>query len=855
MSNKSGSLTPMMKQYYDIKGKYPDHLLFFRMGDFYEMFGEDADRASKILGIALTSRNKNEENPVPMCGIPYHAYKSYLKKLLNAGEKVAICEQLEDPSKAKGIVKRGVNRVVSPGTVIDEDSLESHDFNILMSVYCIKGVYYICAVDTSTGDTFIQKQRNIEDFLAKWQPSEIVSNTDINYKNAGFYKIETNFHISTISTKVLDHYEVTHPKSLGIDDANFLRPVYYILEYLKESFLNINLKKPVLLTAENEVYLDAVAVNTLEIINPDTSSESPSLYSCLNKCCTAMGMRLLKKWLLSPSRNFTEISRRQSIVDFFLANSRYRNVLRESLSGIYDMERIASRIVAERSSPRDLIWLKNSIANLPGIYSALSEINHPVIQDFSADFDTLGSLYRLIDEAIIDDPPVNLTDGGIIKDDYDNEVKKLREIKNNSRSLLVEIESTEKKNTGIPTLKVRYNKVFGYYIEVSRNHSDKVPAYYNRKQTLVNAERFITDELKDLEDKILNAEEKLSGLEYEIFVNVRKQVREESVRIRNTAEKLGELDVLTNFALIADEKNYCKPELTDSDEIKIIDGRHPVVEDSLSDPFIPNDCFLDNTENNLLIITGPNMSGKSTYIRMVAVNTLLAHTGSFIPAKNARISLVDRIFTRVGAKDNLARGESTFMVEMVETANILNNATENSLIVLDEIGRGTSTFDGVSIAWAVAEYLLSNIRAKTLFATHYHELTDIPKINNGSKNYTVEVKEWKNEVIFLRNIIEGSADRSYGVYVAKIAGLPEEIIRRSNEIMGVLEKNEYNINGIPKLAPGKPSKNKGEKIVEPILLFEEHPVVSELKSVEIDKLTPLDALNILNKMKEMADDE
>ncbi|MEC9493231.1 DNA mismatch repair protein MutS [Flexistipes sp.] len=852
---KTGTLTPMMAQYYEIKEKYPDHLLFFRMGDFYEMFGEDANVASRILSIALTSRNKKEENPVPMCGIPYHAYKSYLNKLLEAGKKVAICEQLEDPSTAKGIVKRGVTRVISPGTVIDEDSLESHDFNILMSAYKSGEHYHICAVDTSTGDTFLQQQKYLEDSLAKWNPKEIISNIDLEIKNTGFYKISRNQHIKAVEDKVTGHFGVRTPKSLGIYDKELLYPLSYILNYLEDSFLEVSLKKPVFLTAENEVYLDAVAVNTLEVVNTSSDSENPSLYNILNRCNTAMGMRLLKKWLLSPSRNLGEIYRRQSIVEFFTQNSIYRNSIKDKLKQVYDIERIASRIVAERSGPRDLIWLKNSISNLPGILNVLEEIRHPNIDDLKEGFDTLGDIYSLIENAITDEPPLNITEGGIIKSSFNNDIAHLREIKDNSRKMLARIEAQEKEKTGIPTLKVRYNKVFGYYIEISKTHSSKAPEHYRRKQTLVNAERFITDELKKLEDEILNAEDKLAKLEYDIFKSIRKDVRKEKDRIREVAGKVAELDVLLNFAEIADKYSYCRPEVGDFEEIRIIDGRHPVVENRMSEPFIPNDAFLDNSENNLLIITGPNMSGKSTYIRMVAINTLLAHTGSFIPAASAKISLVDRIFTRVGAKDNLAKGESTFMVEMVETANILNNATASSLIVLDEIGRGTSTFDGVSIAWAVAEYILNKIKAKTLFATHYHELTDIPKINSGSRNYTVEVKEWKNEVIFLRNIIEGSADRSYGVYVAKIAGLPGEVISRSNEIMATLEKNEYGIDGLPKLAKKNRKSPRTEKVVEPFLVFEEHPAVSELKSVNINDITPLEALNLLNKLKETVKDE
>ncbi|MGA1862548.1 DNA mismatch repair protein MutS [Deferribacter thermophilus] len=851
MVSKEAKLTPMMKQYYEVKEKYPDCIIFFRMGDFYEMFDDDAIEASKILGIALTSRNKNDDNPIPMCGVPYHSYQTYLDKLISAGKKVAICEQLEDPATAKGIVKRGVIRVVTPATVIEEESIKSADFNFLLSFYCANNTYFIALIDTSTGDLFISETKNIFSAIDKWDPKEIIGNKDLNIKNVNFQLLNYSTFEKTVEMTIFDHFKIQSFTSIGIDNTNNAIPIYFALKYLDSILLDVTLKKPVYLNLNDELYLDSIAVNTLELVkNQRDGSTKNTLFQVLNFCKTALGERLLKFTLLRPLRDLNKIKYRQNVVEAFIFDQELKNNIQNLLKNVYDIERIASRLSAKRANARDLVWLKNSIKVLPEIKSHLINSNDPILKEFGEQFDNLEDIYELIDKAIVDDPPLQITAGGLIKTGFNNYIDELKKVKDDSTTLLARIEQKEREKTGITNLKVKYNKVFGYYIEVSKSNLSKVPDYFIRKQTLVNAERFITDELKELEVKILEAESKLTELEYQQFFEIREKVEKEIERVRNQANKIALLDMLLSFAEAAIRYEYTKPHINDSNEIKIIEGRHPVIEQTMNEPFVPNDIFINTEKDRLLIITGPNMAGKSTYLRMTALITILAHTGSFVPAKEANIGLVDRIFTRIGASDNLAKGESTFMVEMVETANILNNATEKSLIILDEIGRGTSTYDGLSIAWAVAEYISKYIKAKTLFATHYHELTDIALTTYGVKNYTIEVREWNDEVIFLRKIIHGSADRSYGIHVAKLAGLPEEVINRANEILTTLEKNEFSIDGSPKLA------KKSEVVIrEPVLIFEEHPVIEEIRNIDINNMTPLEALNILAKLKGMLEDE
>jgi len=856
-TNIKSNLTPMMQQFYSMKDEYPDAILFFRMGDFYEMFDEDAEIASKVLGIALTNRNKSSENSPPMCGIPYHSYQPYLNKLLNAGYKVAICEQLEDPSKAKGIVKRGVTRIITPGTVIEDEALKDYHYNFLVSVSMSdKGIYYSAIADVSTGDLFLFSSKDIKEIVRRFNPKEIIGDIDIKKEftkgvNLPFYYMEKKFHFKTMLTTITDYFKATSLKALGILDDEYVKPIYFILNYTKEMLIDVNFKKPNFITSNENIYIDSIAQKTLELFESTSDRKDATLYHILNRCSTPMGERLLSFYLMTPTNDINEISVRQNICEYFLNNKDTRLKIIELLKEIYDLERIITRINAKKATPRDIVYLRSSIRPLAELKNILKESINPFVQEIYEEFDDLDDLYNYLLKAISKEPPYMLDKGGVINDGFIKEIDELRFLRKNSRSELAKIEAKEKNSTGINTLKIKYNKVFGYYLEVPKSQIKNVPAYFERRQTLVNAERYITEELKELEEKILTAEERLIKLETEIFEEVVKEVQKQADRIRHVARLLSRIDVLISFAEIAEANRYVKPVVTDSGLIKVIDARHPVVEKFSEEQFVPNDIFLNDTDSRFMIITGPNMAGKSTYIRMVGLIAIMAHIGSFIPAKSGEIGKIDRIFTRIGANDNLSQNESTFMVEMMETGNILNNATENSLIILDEIGRGTSTFDGVSIAWAISEYILNNIKAKTLFATHYHELADIPLTNFGAKNLTIEVKEWNNEIIFLRKIIEGSTDKSYGIYVAKLAGLPNEVIERSYEILNELEKNEFGIDGIPKLA--KKSK-KREKLVQPILIFEENEAVSELRKIDINSITPLEALNILAKLKELADE-
>lgn len=847
---KPEKITPMMQQFYEVKENYPDTIVFFRMGDFYEMFGDDAVEASKILGIALTSRDKNKDGGMPMCGVPHHSYQSYLIKMLRAGKNVAICDQLEDPAQAKGIVKRGVTKVHTPGTVIDEAALPAEDNNFLATVF--KGdSLYMAFTDLSTGEVYLEKTtaQNLTDMIGRYAPKEIItsfpSDLPLSFQFGG------SFSEVLAAREVMEHYKVGALKSLGLDEASHAAPIYMAIKYMQRVMLDVKLLKPRLVTDCERVYLDSVAASTLELIrNSRDGSEKNTLYSVLNFTKTTMGARTLKKWLINPLRNTNSILRRQEITEYFINSQSTADAIREQLERVYDIERITTRLSANRCNGRDLVWLKNSTETFPAIKYMLESCDNPHISELVEKFDDMADITGLIESAIVDEPPVTITEGGLIKTGYNAEVDELKEIKDNSRRILLKIEAEQKTRTGIPSLKVKFNKVFGYYIEVSKAHLAKVPEDYIRKQTLVNAERFIIPELKDLEEKILHADSRLVDLEYEIFSDIRKQAAEAADRLRVSAAVTSELDCLLSFAEAAVSNDYRKPLVGGFDDIKITDGRHPVVEKNIQTAYVPNNIEMDIDKSRLTIITGPNMAGKSTYLRMCALITLMAHIGSFVPAEEAEIGIVDRIFTRVGASDNLAGGESTFMVEMVEAANILNNATDKSLIILDEIGRGTSTFDGVSIAWSVAEYIADHINAKTLFATHYHELTDISLSTEGVRNCATEVAEADGELIFLRKVRPGTADKSYGIHVAELAGLPKEVISRANEILHTLEKNELAPDG---LANTPKKKHKTEpSVVQTMLVFDDHPVLDELKTLDVDSLTPLQAINLLAELKEKA---
>ena len=837
------NLTPAMAQFYDIKEQYPDSILFFRMGDFYEMFGDDALTASKILGIALTCRNKSSENQIPLCGIPYHSYMPYLVKLLKAGKKVAICEQLEDPKLVKGVVKRGVTRVVTPATALEDEAVVTFDNNFLISLYAELDKVYMAAVDVTTGETYLKtiNIETLEESTLGLDAKEIISNIDIDLNNIPVTLRNPGRQYNTALNRVLSHYNVTSEKALFIEDKGYIWAIAMILDYLDDLILTTKLMLPVTLNDTDNLILDSVASSTLELTNSSAGKDN-TLFYILNQTSTPMGARFLKNTILRPLRNISHINTRLDIVEYFVNNSSFLSTVNGLLSNIFDIERITSRLISGRATPKDLIWLKLSIKNIPELDAMLQSVPD-VFSKYK--LDAQEELYFLIEKAINDEPPAAIKEGGIIKSGYNNHVDELRDIKQNGKSLLLEIEERERKKTGISQLKIGYNKVFGYYFEVSRLNASKMPDYFERKQTLANSERFITEELGELENKILNAEEKLADIEYTLFHDIRKYASNQADKLRQLSKLIAEIDTIAAFANVSIKNNYCRPKMVENGVINIKEGRHPVVENKIKSSFVPNDFYLDNDDNRLLIITGPNMSGKSTYLRSSALIAVMAHCGCFVPADMAEIPLLDRIFTRVGASDNLSRGESTFMVEMVETANILKNATKNSLIILDEIGRGTSTFDGISIAWAVAEHILNNIGAKTLFATHYFELTEIGEKGKGAQNYTVSVEEWNNEVIFLRKVIKGTADKSYGIYVGKMAGLPESVIKRANEVLSDLENHED-----ISISQSKEVKTVKQKFVQPILVFDDsHPVIEELKKMDIDNITPMQAMQILSDLK------
>ena len=837
------NLTPAMAQFYDIKEQYPDSILFFRMGDFYEMFGDDALTASKILGIALTCRNKSSENQIPLCGIPYHSYMPYLVKLLKAGKKVAICEQLEDPKLVKGVVKRGVTRVVTPATALEDEAVVTFDNNFLISLYAELDKVYMAAVDVTTGETYLKtiNIETLEESTLGLDAKEIISNIDIDLNNIPVTLRNPGRQYNTALNRVLSHYNVTSEKALFIEDKGYIWAIAMILDYLDDLILTTKLMLPVTLNDTDNLILDSVASSTLELTNSSAGKDN-TLFYILNQTSTPMGARFLKNTITRPLRNISHINTRLDIVEYFVNNSTFLSTINGLLSNIFDIERITSRLISGRATPKDLIWLKLSIKNIPELDAMLQSVPD-VFSKYK--LDAQEELYFLIEKAINDEPPAAIKEGGIIKSGYNNHVDELRDIKQNGKSLLLEIEERERKKTGISQLKIGYNKVFGYYFEVSRLNASKMPDYFERKQTLANSERFITEELRELENKILNAEEKLADIEYSLFQDIRKYASNQADKLRQLSKLIAEIDTIAAFANVSIKNNYCRPKMVENGVINIKEGRHPVVENKIKSSFVPNDFYLDNDDNRLLIITGPNMSGKSTYLRSSALIAVMAHCGCFVPADMAEIPLLDRIFTRVGASDNLSRGESTFMVEMVETANILKNATKNSLIILDEIGRGTSTFDGISIAWAVAEHILNNIGAKTLFATHYFELTEIGEKGKGAQNYTVSVEEWNNEVIFLRKVIKGTADKSYGIYVGKMAGLPESVIKRANEVLSDLENHED-----ISISQSKEVKTVKQKFVQPILVFDDsHPVIEELKKMDIDNITPMQAMQILSDLK------
>ncbi|HHT9111280.1 MAG TPA: DNA mismatch repair protein MutS [Candidatus Brocadiaceae bacterium] len=860
--------TPAMRQYNEIKKQHKDALLFFRIGDFYEMFFEDAKIASKVLGITLTSRSKGD-NAVPMAGVPHHAAESYIRRLIKAGYKVAICEQLQDPEEAKGVIDRGVTRIITPGTVTEDSLLEDKSNNYLMAAVETQNQLGLSWIDLSTGRfevEDIQKDHLLNEF-ARLNPSEVLLPEETVRNNSAFIeKIRSEyngmitsrpdweFSRDTAYRVITEHFGITSLDGFGCEDVGpALGAAGAIIHYLKETQRTPlkHISKVQRYHTSNKMLMDKSTQQCLELTQTmRTRDRDGSLLGMLDQTKTPMGARLLREWIISPLRVSKEIKFRQVGVWELFEKSALRRELRGILSNIYDIERITTKISCGRANGRDLISLKQSLAKLPELKDKVAFCISEILISIEQQIDILDEILTLVETALVPDPPPTIKDGGIIREGYDASLDELRYISKNGKSWIASFQAQEIARTGINTLKVGYNKVFGYYIEITNMHKDNIPQSYIRKQTLKNAERFITPELKDYETKVLTADERAKELEYDLFITIRDQIGSFTPRLQKTSESIAQLDVLATLAHNAAENRYIMPEITDERELKIIEGRHPVLDRKLGgESFVPNDIQLDGIQDTVMVITGPNMAGKSTYIRQIALLVLMAQMGGFIPAKEAVIGAVDRIFTRVGASDELSRGQSTFMVEMNETAYILNNATDRSLIILDEVGRGTSTFDGVSIAWAVTEYIYQHIHARTLFATHYHELTELALLFPGVKNFNIAVKEWGEEIIFLRKIVEGGTDKSYGIHVARLAGIPREIVQRARIILNNLEAATLDVNGKPKFAPMKTLQEKRLPLQLKLFASREDKVIEDIKKLDISKISPLDALNKLDDLK------
>jgi DNA mismatch repair protein MutS len=819
--NAMEDLTPMMKQYHEVKRRFPGKLVFFRLGDFYEMFYEDAVVASRELEITLTSRNRDKTGaPIPMCGVPYHSVDGYIARLMKKGYKVAICEQVEDPKTAKKLVRREVTRILTPGTVVEEMLLEPKDHNYLACLHAGERGFGLAFMDLSTADFLAVELQGDDawqkaiDELTRFSPREIVLGAQAGgeiherlireWSDAWVASPVEDwvFNLDYAQRLLLEHFNVASLEGFGAAGQSLsLCAAGALIHYLRDSQLAQLGKVAALRFFQPSEFmkLDASTVANLELVQAVDGSKKSSLLSFLDRTRTGMGARLLKSWLLMPLLDVAEIERRQDAVEALVSGIQSRGRLAGRLGEIHDLERLISRVTLGVAGPRDLLALRDSLRVIPSLRSLLEEFRAPRLGEIREKLDPLEDAVALIESAISDDPPASPNDPGVVRDGYSPELDELRSIRRSGKGYIASLETRERQKTGIQSLKVKFNQVFGYFIEVTKPNLALVPPHYIRRQTLANCERFVTQELQEYEEKILGAEERIAALEKEIFAEVRRAVGAHGARVQATARLLGELDVYTALAEVAVEHDYVRPVLTEGDEIYIRQGRHPVVE-LQSRPFIPNDLYLNSTTDQLTILTGPNMGGKSTYLRQTALIVILAQMGSFVPAKEARLGCVDRIYTRVGASDNLARGRSTFMVEMIETANILNTATPRSLILLDEVGRGTATFDGLSLAWAIAEYLVQNAahRAKTLFATHYHELTKMSRVHPGVKNYCMATQEAGKEIVFLRKVTPGTADKSYGIEVARLAGMPREVVHRASEILERLEKKDIDLTGRPR---------------------------------------------------------
>ena len=863
--------SPMMQRYLETKEQYKDCILFYRLGDFYEMFFDDAITASRELELTLTGKDCGQEERAPMCGIPHHAAEIYISRLIAKGYKVAICEQLEDPKTAKGIVKRGVIRVVTPGTVVESNMLEERKNNFIMSIFK-SGIYFgISVCDISTGEFYSAEIKDNQNFplvldeIARYMPSELVINSMMSNCQEEMNKIKERF----------DAYITRFNDKFFTDDAEKIKYRFNFVDSNQQEIKNIE-EKTLAVCSINALieYIEQTQMTTLEHINKITvyniskymsldinarrnleitekmrdKSKKGTLLWVLDKTSTSMGGRALRRWLNDPLIDTLEINRRLDSVQELKDDIILRGDVVENLKKVYDIERLAGKMAYGNANARDMITLKNSLSKLPEVKKVLSNCKSNMLKALYENLDELQDIYELIEKSIVEDPPMTVKDGGIIKLGYDEEIDKLKTATTEGKNWIIQLEAEEREKTGIKNLKVGFNKVFGYFIEVTKSYLDQVPERFIRKQTLTNAERYITEELKNLENQILGAEEKVVNLEYNAFTKIREEIAKNVKRLQKSANIVSTLDVLASFATVAEDLNYCKPEVDDSGVLDIKGGRHPVIEKMLgAGCFVENDTYLDKEENRLSIITGPNMAGKSTYMRQVALITLMAQVGSFVPATSAKIGVVDKIFTRVGASDDLSMGQSTFMVEMMEVATILKEATQNSLVILDEIGRGTSTYDGLSIAWAVAEYIADKEKcgAKTLFATHYHELTELEEKLDGVKNYNIAVKEKGEDIIFLRKILRGGTDESYGIHVARLAGVPKAVTQKADEILRGLERKN--------ILTGKKQEKESKKAVEgqfDMFNYKLAEIAHEIDKVNLNELTPIDALNTLVRIKE-----
>lgn len=869
--DKNKKSTPMLEQYWRFKDLHPDKILLFRMGDFYETFFDDAKITARILGITLTARNKSNDDPVPLAGFPYHALDNYLNKLVAGGQKIAICEQVEDPKEAKGIVKRDIVEIITPGSLLDSNLISKPENNYLSTIHFgKKGAVGLASIDISTGDfifTEIDKSQ-LKGEILRLMPAEIIVNDDktqaeikslISDLDATITVFDSWHNDTTEALKILkEHFHTKSLESLGANRKKVGATaagvaLAYLSELKNTDLMHIN--RLVYYSTENYMLLDEISRRNLEITKSIRyGNKYGSLISILDNTLTPMGTRLLNNWLTHPLLNQDDIIERQKSVQQLKDKIEDNNAIRDILSDIGDISRIISKVGAMKVNPRELLALRNYLNFAPKIFTYLQPLNSEILNNIASDIVDYSEIINLIDGAIIDNPPTTIKDGNIINNGFNEELDSLRELSRDGKAWIAKLEDSEREQTGINSLKIGYNRVFGYYLEVTKAHKDKIPEHYIRKQTLVGSERYISPKLKEYETKVLGAEERIKSLEYELYLSVKSKMRDYIELIQQFIDVISNLDVLCSFAYTAHKNRYIRPEFSNDGEMQIEDCRHPVIEQLLEDEhYIPNDVNLDDKDNKIAIITGPNMAGKSTYLRQIGLIAIMAQIGSFIPAKKALLPIFDKVFTRVGASDNLAQGQSTFLVEMIETANILNSATPKSLILLDEIGRGTSTFDGLSLAWSIVEFIHNNKKAKTLFATHYHELTELENVLSSVKNYNIVVKAWKNELIFLRKIERGGADQSYGIQVARLAGMPESVLKRARQILKNLEEHELSPQGLV----GK-IKKQLSTMDDQITIFEflddknqeSDTLLQEISEIDLNTISPLEAWQKLQDIQE-----